>query len=70
MIASVEDDGPGIPGRVLPNLYRPFTTTKAQGTGLGLALCKKIVEAHGAEIRADRGALGGAGFTIHLRPST
>ena len=66
---SVEDDGPGIPGHVLPNLFRPFTTTKAQGTGLGLALCRKIVEAHGGEIRADRGALGGAGFTIRLRPS-
>ena len=62
----VEDDGPGIPGYVLPNVFKPFYTTKEQGTGIGLALCKKIVDAHGGEIRATSSALGGAAFTIHL----
>jgi two-component system sensor kinase FixL len=63
---AVEDDGPGIPDYVLPNVFKPFYTTKATGTGIGLALCKKIVDAHGGEIRAGRGSLGGAGFTITL----
>ena len=67
---SVEDDGPGIPASALPNLFKPFHTTKGQGAGIGLALCKKIVEAHGGEIRAAPSALGGAGFTIRLRPSS
>ena len=63
---SVEDDGPGLPGYVLPNVFKPFYTTKEQGTGIGLALCKKIVDAHGGEIRAGRSALGGAAFTLRL----
>lgn len=67
---SVEDDGPGIPASVLPNLFRPFSTTKEHGAGLGLALARKVVEAHGGEIRAERSALGGARFTIRLRPSS
>lgn len=64
----VEDDGPGIPDYVLPNLFKPFFTTKETGTGIGLALCKKIVEQHGGTIHATRGALGGATFEI-LIPS-
>jgi signal transduction histidine kinase len=67
---SVEDDGPGIAASVLPNLFKPFCTTKEHGAGLGLALSRKIVEAHGGEIRADRSALGGARFTLRLRPSS
>ena len=62
----VEDDGPGIPDYVLPNVFKPFYTTREQGTGIGLALCKKIVDAHGGEIRAGRSSLGGASFTILL----
>lgn len=63
---AVEDDGLGIPESVLPNLFKPFHTTKAEGTGIGLALCKKIVTEHGGEITAGRSALGGACFTIRL----
>lgn len=63
---AVEDDGPGIPDYVLPNVFKPFYTTKETGTGIGLALCKKIVDAHGGEIHAGRSALGGACFTLSL----
>lgn len=63
---TVEDSGPGLPGYVLPNVFKPFYTTKPQGTGIGLAICKKIVDAHGGEIRAGRSDLGGASFTLQL----
>jgi two-component system NtrC family sensor kinase len=42
----VEDDGPGIPGEVLPHVFEPFFTTKPKGTGLGLAISHAIVSAH------------------------
>jgi len=47
---SVEDGGVGIPPEVVEKLFRPFMTTKMSGTGLGLSLCRKIIEAHGGTI--------------------
>jgi len=46
----VEDTGPGIPGAELPELFTPFHTTKADGTGLGLAYSKKVIEGMGGRI--------------------
>ena len=66
VLLEVEDDGPGIPASQLPQLFKPFVTTKAEGTGLGLAVCKKIVEAHGGTIDAGRSELGGARFRVRL----
>ncbi len=57
--ARVRNSGPAIPPEILGRLFQPFVTTKAKGAGLGLALCKKIVTAHGGEIKVsnvDRGA--------------
>jgi two-component system, LuxR family, sensor kinase FixL len=47
---SVGDTGPGIPLEVKENLFRPFTSTKARGMGLGLSICRTIVEAHGGRL--------------------
>jgi signal transduction histidine kinase len=52
------DDGPGIPAEALPRIFIPFFTTKAQGTGLGLALVQRIVTEHGGAVRAESGPKG------------
>ena len=62
----VEDDGPGIPPAIQDQLFNPFATTKSTGSGLGLAFTRKVVEAHGGNVEAGTGRLGGARFTIHL----
>jgi two-component system nitrogen regulation sensor histidine kinase GlnL len=57
---AVLDNGRGVPESMLPRLFTPFATSKAQGTGLGLAVSRRIVEAHGGRIevrnRSGRGA--------------
>lgn len=58
----VEDDGPGIPVEIRPRLFEPFFTTRPDGTGLGLAVVKKIADQHGAEIRVHTGDSGGVRF--------
>jgi len=48
---NVKDNGCGIPDNVMENLFKPFVTTKTNGTGLGLNFCKRVVEVHNGEIR-------------------
>ena len=62
----VEDSGPGIPDEIADQLFKPFTTTKAGGMGIGLSISKRIVEAHGGEMTVARSALGGASFSFTL----
>lgn len=47
---TVQDSGEGIPPEALPRIFQPFFTTRTQGAGLGLAVCRRIVEAHGGTI--------------------
>ncbi|MEO8671380.1 MAG: ATP-binding protein [Tahibacter sp.] len=63
---AVTDNGPGLPEGFGERWYEPYTSSKARGTGLGLAVVKKIVEEHGGTIRADDAADGGACFRLRL----
>ncbi len=60
---SVADRGLGIPQADLERIFEPFVTAKAQGLGLGLAICRSIVEAHGGRLWATNNAQTGA--TVH-----
>jgi signal transduction histidine kinase len=63
---AVADAGPGVPPELRGRVFEPFFTTRARGTGLGLAVARQIVEAHGGRIAVDEGAGGGARFTVRL----
>lgn len=63
---SLTDTGPGIPGPVLPEVFKPFFTTKPRGTGLGLAISRRIIEDHGGRIGAESPPGRGATFRICL----
>ena len=61
---SFADTGPGINDEVLPKLFSPLFTTKAQGMGFGLAICKRIIEAHGGKIAVRTVKDKGTIFTL------
>jgi PAS domain S-box-containing protein len=60
------DTGEGIPDDVMRNLWKPLKTTKSKGMGLGLAICKRIVETHGGSIEVESALGKGTTFTIRL----
>jgi PAS domain S-box-containing protein len=60
------DTGLGVPDEVLPRLFSPLFTTKARGMGFGLAICKRIVEAHGGTITVKTVKGKGTTFTVTL----
>jgi C4-dicarboxylate-specific signal transduction histidine kinase len=62
----VRDHGPGIPSEVLSRLYEPFFTTKRDGLGMGLSICRSIAEAHGGHLQASNNPDGGATFAFRL----
>lgn len=63
---AVEDDGPGIPAAERERIFLPFHTTKERGTGLGLAVVQRIVDAHGGRVEVRSAPGQGARFTVHL----
>jgi signal transduction histidine kinase len=66
LMLTTTDDGPGIPPEVRLDLFEPLVTTRKTGNGLGLALCKRIVEKHGGTIVADEAAPSGARIVIRV----
>ncbi|MBL8796245.1 MAG: MCP four helix bundle domain-containing protein [Planctomycetia bacterium] len=66
LTVQVADTGCGLPAELGPRIFEPFVSTKDTGMGLGLSICKRIVEMHGGQIAADPRSGGGAVFTIRL----
>ena len=62
----VEDSGPGIEKDTLGSIFTPFVTTKGHGKGLGLAICRMIVEYHGGKLTASSDHKSGASFQFIL----
>ncbi|HZX76814.1 PAS domain S-box protein [Lysobacter sp.] len=66
---TVADEGPGIPAGMLEQVFQPFQTTKPNGLGLGLAICRTIIESHRGKLWVENGLDGhGARFHIELPP--
>lgn len=66
-LVSVADSGPGLSADVLKHLFEPFTTTKPDGMGLGLAISRSLIRARGGDLLHDpHGKLGGATFTLRI----
>jgi two-component system, LuxR family, sensor kinase FixL len=67
---SVIDSGPGLAEEVRQRLFQPFVTTKAEGMGVGLSICRSIVEAHGGRMSAGDNAGGGTMFRFTIPGET
>jgi C4-dicarboxylate-specific signal transduction histidine kinase len=63
---AVADRGSGLPDEIAEHLFEPFHTTKSNGMGLGLSICRSIVEAHGGKLRYEPNCGGGAVFRLTL----
>lgn len=63
---SIADTGPGLPSIVREKLFQPFVTTKAGGLGIGLSICRIIIEEHGGQLRAEDNPTGGTIFKLTI----
>jgi signal transduction histidine kinase len=62
----VSDNGPGVPEAQREQIFQPFFTTRADGTGLGLVVAREIAREHGGDVVVDDSDLGGAAFIVRL----
>jgi len=65
-LVSVRDTGPGLSREVAASLFQPFVTTKENGLGIGLSICRTIVEAHGGKLWMEPNPNGGTVFQFRL----
>ena len=63
---SVRDNGPGLAPEIVPRLFEPFVSTKKDGMGVGLSICRTIIESHGGRLKAVANAEGGTTFSFTL----
>jgi signal transduction histidine kinase len=66
VVVEVADDGPGVPADATDKIFDPFFTTKPQGSGLGLPIVRKIVNAHDGTIDVSSGPNAGTRFRVTL----
>ena len=66
VVITVADSGPGFDAKTAGQLFQPFFTTKSSGMGLGLPICKSIIEAHGGQLTVASREPHGAVFRIEL----
>jgi len=66
---SVADTGPGVPANLRDKIFRPFFTSKPEGTGLGLPISRQIVLRHGGSLHYENTPGGGATFVVTLPPA-
>jgi signal transduction histidine kinase len=66
LAVTIADHGPGVPADLRDQVFEPYVTTKPEGTGLGLALVRQTVEAHGGAVTLSETPGGGATFTVTL----
>ena len=70
VLVAVRDSGPGLAATALEHLFEAFHTTKPNGLGLGLSICRSIIEAHGGHLSASANSPRGTvfEFTLPVRP--
>ena len=66
VVVRIADSGPGVPRKIRELIFEPFYTTRGQGTGIGLAFCRRVLDSVGARIEVGSSALGGAEFGIRI----
>ena len=66
VLISVADTGTGIDPEIVDRIFNPLFTTKSNGMGMGLSICRSIIEGHGGRLRASAGAEGGSVFQFVL----
>ncbi|MBW2243119.1 MAG: hypothetical protein JRH01_14130 [Deltaproteobacteria bacterium] len=66
VLISISDNGPGVPAELQERIFSPFFTTRAKGSGVGLALVQKIIVSHGGSVQLESPPEGGTVFRLHL----